>query len=125
MDLIYQDQNQMIDKYGETIKKILASQCGTSIYLALGPEDVETAERISKSLGTTTIKTGSVSVSHDGHAKGLFTSGVSHSKTEQMLERALMRPSEVAKINMHHITLLLKRDKNPYKCHLSPYYLKE
>lgn len=125
LDLIYQDQNQMIDKYGETIKKILASQCGTSIYLALGPEDVETAERISKSLGTTTIKTGSVSVSHDGHAKGLFTSGVSHSKTEQMLERALMRPSEVAKINMHHITLLLKRDKNPYKCHLSPYYSKE
>lgn len=125
LDLIYQDQNQLIDQYGETIKKILASQCGTSIYLALGPEDVETAERISKSLGTKTIKSGSVSVSHDSHHSGLFSSGLSHSRTEQMLERALMRPSEVSKINMHNITLLLKRDKNPYKCHLTPYYKKE
>lgn len=125
LDLIYQDQNQLIDLYGETIKKILASQCGTSIYFAFGPEDVETTERISKSLGTKTIKSGSVSVSHDSHGSGLFSSGLSHSRTEQMLERALMRPSEVSKINMHNITLLLKRDKNPYKCHLTRYYEQE
>lgn len=125
LDLVYQDQNQMIDKYSETTKKILASQCGTSIYFALGPEDVETAERISKSLGTKTIKSGSVSISHDSHNSGLLSSGVSHSRTEQMMERALMRPSEVSKINMHNITLLLKRDKNPYKCHFTQYFKKE
>lgn len=125
LDLIYQDQNQLIDLYGETIKKILASQCGTSIYFAFGPEDVETTERISKSLGTKTIKSGSVSISHDSHGSGLFSSGLSHSRTEQMLERALMRPSEVSKINMHNITLLLKRDKNPYQCHLTRYYEQE
>ena len=125
LDLIYQYQNQLIDLYGETIKKILASQCGTSIYFAFGPEDVETTERISKSLGTKTIKSGSVSISHDSHGSGLFSSGLSHSRTEQMLERALMRPSEVSKINMHNITLLLKRDKNPYQCHLTRYYEQE
>lgn len=122
LDFIYQDQNQLINVYGETIKKILASQCGTSIYLAMGPEDVESAERISKSLGTKTIKTGSVSVSRDGRSAGFFQSNVSHSKTEQMMERALMSPTEVMKINRQKITLLLKRDKNPYKCHLEPYY---
>ena len=42
-----------------------------------------------------------------------------------MMERALMTPSEVTKINMRGITLLLKRDKNPYKCHLTPYYKDE
>lgn len=122
LDLIYQDQNQMIDIYGETIKKILSSQCGTSIYLAFGPEDIESAERISKSMGNKTVKTGSISVSHDNRSSGLFSSGTSHSKTEQMMERALMNPSEVMKINMKGITLVLKRDKNPYKSHLEPYY---
>ncbi len=125
LDLIYQDQNQLIDIYGETIKKILASQCGTSVYLALGPEDVEAAERISKSLGNKTVKTGSISISHDNKSGNLFSSGTSHSRTEQMMERALMTPSEVTKINMRGITLLLKRDKNPYKCHLTPYYKDE
>lgn len=122
LDLIYQDQNQMIDIYGETIKKILSSQCGTSIYLAFGPEDIESAERISKSMGNKTVKTGSISVSHDNRSSSLFSSGTSHSKTEQMMERALMSPSEVMKINMKGITLVLKRDKNPYKSHLEPYY---
>lgn len=122
LDLIYQDQNQMIDIYGETIKKILSSQCGTSIYLAFGPEDIESAERISKSMGNKTVKTGSISISHDNRSSSLFSSGTSHSKTEQMMERALMSPSEVMKINMKGITLVLKRDKNPYKSHLEPYY---
>lgn len=122
LDLIYQDQNQMIDIYGETIKKILSSQCGTSIYLAFGPEDIESAERISKSMGNKTVKTGSISVSHDNRSSGLFSSGTSHSKTEQMMERALMNPSEVMKINMKGIALVLKRDKNPYKSHLETYY---
>lgn len=120
-DLIYQDSHQITDIYGENVQKIISSQCATTIYLAVGPEDIETAERISKSVGTKTIKTGSVSVSQDKNS-GFFGTGVSHSKTEQMMERALMTPSEAMHMDMFDITLLLKRGHYPYKCHFTPYY---
>lgn len=124
-DLIYQDANQIEEQYGEKGRKIISSQCATSIYLAVGPEDIDTGERISKALGTKTVKTGSVSVSHDSKNTGILSSGTSHSKTEQMMEKPLMSTSEVLHINQREITLLLKRDKHPYKCHLKGYYTKE
>lgn len=123
-DLIYQDPHQLMDIYGDNVQRIISSQCATTIYLAVGPEDTETAERISKAVGTKTIKTGSVSVSQDKNS-GLLGSGLTHSKTEQMMERALLTPSEVMHMDLHGMNLLLKRGNYAYRCHFTPYYKDE
>lgn len=128
MDLIYQDAAQITEKYGDNIEKILSNQCAISIYLALGQEDLETAEKLSKVLGTKTIKTGSVSISHgDGGGKNnnLLSSGVTHSETENMMERPLMYPSEILHMHEYGIRLLLKRDCRPMRCHLTQFFKPE
>lgn len=121
-DLIYQDPSQLIKKYDEHVMKILNNQCATSIYLAFGPDDIENAEKISKSLGTKTIKTGSVSVSHNSDNKSFLFGGTSRSETEQMMERPLMSPSEVLHLGNGNVKLLLRRNQYPFKTQLTPYY---
>lgn len=124
-DLIYQDQSQLVKKYDENIMKILSNQCASSIYLALAPEDIETAERLSKSMGNKTIKTGSVSVSHDAAHQGSLFGGTSRSETEQMMERALMTTSEILHMGKDNIKLLLRRNQLPFKTALTQYFRKE
>lgn len=120
-DLIYQDKSQLVKKYDENIMKILSNQCATSIYLAFAPDDIDTAEQLSKSLGSKTIKTGSVSINHDA-SKNTFFSSTSKSETEQMMERPLMTPSEILHMGKDNIKLLLRRNQYPFKTSLTPYF---
>lgn len=124
-DLVYQSDHQLTEKYGENIMNILKDQCAVSIYLALAQEDIDTAERISKALGNKTILTGSVSESHDSSKSGSLLGGTSHSTTKQMMDRALMTPSEVLHMDQYGFKLLLRRNQYPFKTHLTGYYKPE
>ena len=124
-DFIYQTDHQLKNKYGEDIMKIMMDQCAVSIYLALSQEDTDTAERLSKAIGTKTIKTGSVSISHDSGKNGALFGSTSHSETEQMMEQALMRVPEILHMDQDGIKLLLRRNQYPFKTHLCRYYLPE
>lgn len=124
-DFIYQSDHQLKNKYGEDIMKIMMDQCAVSIYLALSQEDTDTAERLSKAIGTKTIKTGSISVSHDSGKSGSLFGSTSHSETEQMMEQALMRVPELLHMDQAGMKLLLRRNQYPFKTHLCRYYLPE
>ena len=80
---ICQDMGQLQDKYGE--KESISSNCHVQIFYA--PLRIETAEIMSKKVGTTTIVDQTVSVS--GH--GL---NVSKTKSARESQRALMTPDE-------------------------------
>lgn len=124
-DFIYQSDHQMKNKYGEDIMKIMIDQCAVSIYLALSQEDTETAERLSKAIGTKTIRTGSVSISHDSGKTGAIFGSTSRSETEQMMERSLMTVSEILHMDQTGTKLLLRRGQYPFKMNLTGYYKPE
>ena len=99
-NLFIQDFNQLIDKYGQEVAKIIQGNCHFWIYLH--SQDNSTNEEISKNMGKYTTTTYSLGGSTQKY------SAPSSSTNIQLSERSLLNPDEVAKI------------KRPYQIVLSP-----
>ena len=99
-NLFIQDFNQLIDKYGQEVAKIIQGNCHFWIYLH--SQDNSTNEEISKNMGKYTTTTYSLGGSTQKY------SAPSSSTNIQLSERSLLNPDEVAKI------------KRPYQVVLSP-----
>lgn len=99
-NLFIQDFNQLIDKYGQEVAKIIQGNCHYWIYLH--SQDNSTNEEISKNMGKYTTTTYSLGGSTQKY------SAPSSSTNIQLSERSLLNPDEVAKI------------KRPYQIVLSP-----
>ena len=89
-NLFIQDFNQLIDKYGQEVAKIIQGNCHYWIYLH--SQDNSTNEEISKSMGKYTTTTYSLGGSTQKY------SAPSSSTNIQLSERSLLNPDEVAKI---------------------------
>lgn len=89
-NLFIQDFNQLIDKYGQEVAKIIQGNCHYWIYLH--SQDNSTNEEISKSMGKYTTTTYSLGGSTQKY------SAPSSSTNNQLSERSLLNPDEVAKI---------------------------
>lgn len=89
-NLFIQDFNQLIDKYGQEVAKIIQGNCHFWIYLH--SQDNSTNEEISKSMGKYTTTTYSLGGSTQKY------SAPSSSTNIQLSERSLLNPDEVAKI---------------------------
>ena len=116
-DLYFQSDNQLKAKYGEDIMKVIEQNCATNYILGVAAKDSEGAEKISKSLGTTTIRSGSVSTNYDGPG-----GKISNSLTEQMIERPLLTPGEVLRMDNERKRLILHQSQYPLMVRLTPYY---
>ena len=99
-NLFIQDFNQLIDKYGQEVAKIIQGNCHYWIYLH--SQDNSTNEEISKSMGKYTTTTYSLGGSTQKY------SAPSSSTNIQLSERSLLNPDEVAKI------------QRPYQLVISP-----
>lgn len=115
-DLIYQDQHQMIEKYGEHNSETIKNQCGIMISLGVARGNVKTAEELSKMCGTQTIRSGSVSRNTGGG------SGSSSSYTENMIERPLLTVGEIMNFEHTKNHLVFKRGYPVLKAIYTPYY---
>ncbi|MDQ0362524.1 type IV secretory system conjugative DNA transfer family protein [Breznakia pachnodae] len=120
-DLIYQDKAQVKYNYGEDLDKIIRNSCATQIVLGLAPTDEERAKAISESIGTKTIKTGSVSKTYNSGPNA----GRSSSISEQMTDRYLMTAGEILRMENKEIRLLFRRSKYPFKAYFPSYYKEE
>lgn len=89
-NLFIQDFNQLIDKYGQEVAKIIQGNCHFWIYLH--SQDNSTNEEISKNMGKYTTTTYSLGGSTQKY------SAPSSSTNIQLSERSLLNPDEVAKI---------------------------
>lgn len=89
-NLFIQDFNQLVDKYGQEVAKIIQGNCHYWIYLH--SQDNSTNEEISKSMGRYTTSTYSLGGSTQRY------SAPSSSANIQLSERSLLNPDEVAKI---------------------------
>ena len=89
-NLFIQDFNQLIDKYGQEVAKIIQGNCHYWIYLH--SQDNSTNEEISKNMGKYTTTTYSLGGSTQKY------SAPSSSTNIQLSERSLLNPDEVAKI---------------------------
>lgn len=118
LDLIYQAQDQLEEKYGKIAKDIIKKACNINLYLGLSTIDIETAENISKILGKYTIKSGSVSKSRSND-DWVFNK-YSESITEQMMEKPLMSADELLRLRGKKI--LLKQNLDPFQPSLLGYY---
>lgn len=99
-NLFIQDFNQLIDKYGQEVAKIIQGNCHYWIYLH--SQDNSTNEEMSKNMGKYTTTTYSLGGSTQKY------SAPSSSTNIQLSERSLLNPEEVAKI------------QRPYQLVISP-----
>lgn len=88
--LVVQDIEQIINHYGRN--ESISSQCGLRV--AFAPNKIETAERLSKMAGTTTVR--KKTTSKGGGKSGRGGSSVSHSFSEE--RRDLIQPAEVMQL---------------------------
>lgn len=100
-NLFLQDFNQLTDKYGQEVAKIIEGNCHYWIYLH--SQDNSTNEEISKSMGKYTTSSYSLSGTTQKYT------APSSSANIQLCERSLLNPDEVMKI------------KRPYQLVLSAY----
>lgn len=117
-DLIYQDDHQLIDKYGEHIQKVIEHQCGINIILGIASTDTEQAKKISEACGNQTIQSGSVSVSRDNS----LDNRVNTSYTEQMIDRPLITAGEVMRLESSGRHLVMKRGNYPFLANYTQYF---
>lgn len=100
-NLFLQDFNQLVDKYGQEVAKIIEGNCHYWIYLH--SQDNSTNEEISKSMGKYTTSSYSLGGTTQKYA------APSSSTNIQLCERSLLNPDEIMKI------------KRPYQLVLSAY----
>jgi len=87
--LIVQSLSQLTSAYKDADKDIIGN---CNIKIAYPPDEMETAERLSKMCGTTTVHIENISTSKDSM---LSVAGKSHSISMQAVSRALLTPDEV------------------------------
>ncbi|MGN0679256.1 MAG: VirD4-like conjugal transfer protein, CD1115 family [Oscillospiraceae bacterium] len=100
-NLFLQDFNQLIDKYGQDVAKIIEGNCHYWIYLH--SQDNDTNEQISKSLGKYTTSSYSLGGTTQKYAAPSSTTNI------QLCERNLLNSDEIMKI------------KRPYQLVMSAY----
>lgn len=118
-DFIVQDRNQVYIKYGKEKAHSIFSNCLLQRYLGLGPSDVESAEQLSKAIGSYTVKTKNVSYNPSELS---LTSSRTKSVTESMHERSLLKIEEILKSEQ---PIIFKATKKPFLAYLVPYYSDE
>lgn len=119
-DLYFQDIYQYRDKYGENASKIIENQCGLYIVLGVAPKNEEEAKSLSTVCGTQTIMSGSVSESRDS---GKWS--VNRSYTKNMIDRPLITPGEILRLEATGRHLVLKRGQYPFLGYFAKYFQKE
>ncbi|MEG0894491.1 MAG: TraM recognition domain-containing protein, partial [Oscillospiraceae bacterium] len=103
-NLFIQSKEQLVEKYGQEITKIVLDNCHFWIYLKSGGE---TCDMISQKLGKYTVESSSSSSSLNNN--GLFatpTNSGSTSTSTQLMARDLLAKDEIAKINRPYLLVL-------------------
>lgn len=101
---VVQNITQLNELYTKDGTSKILSNSQVQIYMT--PSDYETAKLLSDTLGTTTIKTSSISKSG-----GIFGGGGSVSTSEQ--QRNLMNPDEILRLNTEKNQLVIVQGKKP------------
>jgi type IV secretion system protein VirD4 len=100
---IIQSISQLQDHYGKERTEIILDNCQNTVFSGFSPTS-QTAEYLSKAMGTYTARSGSISKGK-GHERKITV-------TEQMIERPLMSADEIKRIRKGTF-IYLKTGKNP------------
>jgi type IV secretion system protein VirD4 len=116
--MIMQSHSQLRDVYGAEQAKTLLKTIAARVNFA--PKDMEDAEEISRELGNTTVKVGSLSKP----AFGLFDKGRrSRSVSVSEQKRPLLLPQEVKELGAQR-QIIFAENVRPILCHKIRYYLR-
>ena len=102
---IIQSLAQLEKNYGKEGAEILTDNCQDTIFGGFAPQS-QTAEKLSKALGSQTVLSGYISKGKDGA-----------STTSQMVERPLMTPDELKSMPKGHF-IVMKTGTHPMKTRL-------
>lgn len=102
---IIQSLAQLEKNYGKEGAEILTDNCQDTIFGGFAPQS-QTAEKLSKALGSQTVLSGYISKSKDGA-----------STTSQMVERPLMTPDELKSMPKGHF-IVMKTGTHPMQTRL-------
>ena len=119
MLLIAQDYLQLTKYYGET--QTIFSNCG--IRIAYAPNEMKTAEMLSKYTGVTTFVAESTSTTRNQQPFQILQSGGSVTTNKQETSRPLMTADEIITLGDNMIILVEKR--NPILGHKFAWYLSD
>ena len=105
---IIQSLAQLKKNYGEEGAEIIADNCQTTIFGGFAPNS-QTAEVLSKAMGSRTVLSGQVTRGKDSNSQNL-----------QMMERALMTPDELKAMPKGQF-VVMKTGTHPMQTHLRLY----
>ena len=106
---IIQSLAQLEKNYGKEGAEIIADNCQDTIFGGFAPNS-QTAETLSKALGSRTVLTGSVSRGKDSNSQSL-----------QMVERALLSPDELKSLPKGEF-VVMKTGTHPMRTKLQLYF---
>ena len=106
---IIQSLAQLEKSYGKEGAEILADNCQDTIFGGFAPNS-QTAETLSKALGSRTVLTGSISKGKDSNSQSL-----------QMAERALLSPDELKNLPKGNF-IVMKTGTHPMRTKLQLYF---
>ncbi len=110
---VIQEIAQFERNYGKESANIIMGSCQNILFGSFGPES-ESAERLSKSLGTQTVLNTSVTYNE---RTGLLDRNNAASRNESMTSRPLMTADEIKSLPKTHF-ILQKTNHNPFKTRL-------
>ena len=105
---IIQSLAQLKKNYGEEGAEIIADNCQDTIFGGFAPNS-QTAEVLSKAMGSRTVMSGQVTRGKDSNSQNL-----------QMMERALMKPDELKSLPKGQF-VVMKTGTHPMRTHLRLY----
>ena len=106
---IIQSLAQLEKNYGKEGAEIIADNCQDTIFGGFAPNS-QTAETLSKALGSRTVLTGSISKGKDSNSQSL-----------QMAERALLSPDELKNLPKGNF-IVMKTGTHPMRSKLQLYF---
>ena len=106
---IIQSLAQLEKNYGKEGAEIIADNCQDTIFGGFAPNS-QTAETLSKALGSRTVLTGSISKGKDSNSQSL-----------QMAERALLSPDELKSLPKGEF-VVMKTGTHPMRTKLQLYF---
>ena len=106
---IIQSLAQLEKNYGKEGAEIIGDNCQDTIFGGFAPNS-QTAETLSKALGSRTVLTGSISKGKDSNSQGL-----------QMAERALLSPDELKNLPKGNF-IVMKTGTHPMRTKLQLYF---
>ena len=95
LQLVLQGRSQLDEVYGREDAKTILANCPTLLLLGVAPGDLETAELFSRILGKTAVRG---LFESDDQTVPLASRFQLKSKTERVIERSLMTPDEIARM---------------------------